>query len=1483
MKPLSVLLYMFFISLTISAQVNNSDYKVVGVDHFGRTFPSIGGYNNVKQVGIFYWPWIGQPYASGVYDATKIAAMPNGLKLLYDFKYLNDSVSPSGQAHFWGEPLWGYYNSEDEWVIRRQMKMLTTAGIDFIVFDLTNRVTYRAVYERVFKVIEEMMKQGANPPKVVFYTHSRSFATTHELYEELYKPGLFSSAWYKVGGKPMIIAYTDTGDDIAEALSRNDTAYKPVPYSGELKNFFYFKKPQWPFDPVYENGFPWIEWRYPQPLHGGIMNVTVASHPKVPMSRSITSGWINWGRGWDPETRQNKKENIDRGTFFQLQWDNALKMDPDTVFVGGWNEWIAYKQPYGDEYMLCDAASREYSRDIEPMRGGYEDAFYIQLIKNIRKFKGLADGENESVSTPMNIHGPVAQWNDVKAKYENLNIIEKGRDNFGVSKKIRYTLAAPENILKEIKVAHDNSSFYFFVSAMNPFASGANHLQLLIGKDEPSVKGWNGYEYLIEAGNVYKLDSNYNRQNTGKAEMAVHGNTVQIKIPRKCLQAQRVAQIYFKVADGIGKPSDIMEYYVSGSALPMGRLSYLYRIAPVKKLEVAHLTVEGRELLLGTDILKPRLSWKLQSTGRSIKQAAYELWVASSREKLLNNEADLWKSNKIFSDESVNVPYGGKPLSSYQRCYWRVKVWDNNGNVAISDPQLWTMGLLKPSDWQAKWIGLNGFNKSDQPDSVMTRLSARFLRKEFSAAKKVVDATAYISGLGLYELYINGKKVALDVLAPGPTEYDKRVFYNTYDISNCLKQGINCVGVILGNGRFFGMRNYHGKPDPLTGIPQKTYGLPQLLMQIRIRYADGSSSFIVTDQSWKVTDNGPILADNEYDGEEYDANKELTGWNKAGYHDGDWKNAALMPAGKELITAQPNENIVVKEILHPVAVKHTSRGSYILDMGQNMVGWLAIAVNGKRGDTVRMQFAETMKGEDAIYTANMRNAQVTDKYILKGEGKERWEPRFTYHGFRYVEIWGLHEAPAPNDFEGKVLYDDVQTIGKFKTSNETINAIFKNAYWTIRGNYRGMPTDCPQRDERVGWLGDRVMSSYGESFIFDNSRLYAKWLDDIDDSQKSNGSLPNIAPTYWDCYADNVTYPSAFILIPEMLRRQFGDSSGIRKHYPAMRKWIMYMWNTYREDDLILKDIYGDWCVPPESLDLIWSKDPARITDGGLLASAYFYYCLGLMKDYASLVGERADIAGFEAIAQKIRVAFNKKFYHSESKSYSNNTITANLLPLSFNMVPGQDREAVFQNIRAKLKEFDDHVNSGIIGGMWLMRGLSDNGATDLAYKLATNTTYPSWGYMVKKGATTIWELWNGDAANPVMNSGNHQMLLGDLLIWYYEYLAGIKTDAKQTAFKKIIMHPVFPDGLNFVRASLETKYGEVKSEWHKSDQRLDWTITIPPNASAEITFPTAEINKIKEGDKQLPAELLKGKTTASDGKIRLNTGSGTYHFTVQR
>jgi len=562
--------------------------NTVGIDQFGRSFKPYGEERPNKQVGMFFWLWIGQPYASGAYDATEILKMPDGKRLLFDFDHQNDRISPNGQAHFWGKPLWGYYNSEDEWVMRRQIQLLIQAGVDYIVFDATNAVTYKPVYLKLMSVISEYLAAGWPAPKTVFYTHSRSMQTTTQLYEELYSQQLYPETWYRVNGKPLIIAYEQVEDDHAEALSRGDTAYVAPPYREDIQDFFSFKRPQWPFDPFHADGFPWIEWSFPQPLHTDVMNVTVASHPSVPMSYSLTRDSVNWGRGWDPFLKKNVAENVDQGTFFQHQWNHALNVDPPHVFVGGWNEWIAYKQPWGGEYMLCDAADREYSRDIEPMSGGYGDAFYIQLIKNIRQYKTTASAAERvgNRKKEIDIHAGIEQWDDVKAAYRMIGEKQPPRDAYGASQTLRYTQPAPRNNLQRIQVCHDDQHIYLLIraaDAIKPYNGDGNWMNLFVGAGQPSLKGWEGYEFLISrdsAGNdlrIARLAADFSQIPVGTARFTVEGNTLQMEIPRAALGIdEKTASLYFKVADGVDHPADIMDYYVSGSVMPMGRLSYQY-------------------------------------------------------------------------------------------------------------------------------------------------------------------------------------------------------------------------------------------------------------------------------------------------------------------------------------------------------------------------------------------------------------------------------------------------------------------------------------------------------------------------------------------------------------------------------------------------------------------------------------------------------------------------------------------------------------------------------------------------------------------------------------------------------------------------------------------------------------------------------------------------------------------------------------------
>ena len=872
----------------------------------------------------------------------------------------------------------------------------------------------------------------------------------------------------------------------------------------------------------------------------------------------------------------------------------------------------------------------------------------------------------------------------------------------------------------------------------------------------------------------------------------------------------------------------------------------------------------------GIDNTMPLLSWEIACDSRGIQQKNFHLLVASSLEKLNAGEGDLWDSQNVKSNASVNVPYGGKKLESRTTCYWKVKVATNYGTSEWSQPASWSMGLMNSADWQAKWTGLDKSFKDDVLDQRNTRLAARYFRKKFDASQKPLKATLYVSGLGLYKLYINGKTIGDQELAPTPTDYSKAVKYNRFDVINELVQGENVIGISLGNGRFFTMSH----------IRVRNFGFPKMILQLEITYADGSKQTVVSDDSWKVTADGPIRANNEFDGEEYDATMEMPGWNASGFDDSKWLQAELVDAPGGTLEAQLNRNIKVMETIHPVSIAQPKPGMYILDMGQNMVGWVSMKVKGKAGDRVKLRFAEILQDDGTLYLANIRRALVTDIYTLKGSDTEMFEPVFTYHGFRYVEITGYPGTPTVSDFVGKVVYDEMEVTGQFETSDKTLNQIHKNAYWGIRGNYRGMPTDCPQRNERIGWLGDRAVGSHGESFIFGNYNLYAKWLDDIAQSQREDGSVPDVAPAFKSIYSDNMTWPGAYLIIANMLYEQFGNKEPIVKHYDSMKKWMSYMREKYMEDNIMTKDTYGDWCMPPESPEMIHSQDPARKTDAAVLGTTFYYRMLFLLERFANLLDKLDDARAFADEAIVVKNAYNKKYFNKETAQYSNNTVTANLLSLCYGMVPDEYTDKVFKNIVDKTEiDFKGHISTGLVGTQWLMRGLSDRGCADLAFRIATNRDYPSWGYMIEHGATTIWELWNGNTADPSMNSHNHVMLLGDLIVWFYEYLAGIQNATGSAGFEKIVMRPYPVAGLDYVKASYHSIHGLIKSSWQKNGDTFQWEITIPGNTTATIYIPATDKTQVTEGGKK--ASMAKGvKFVKMKGEYAVyEVRSGEYTF----
>lgn len=853
------------------------------------------------------------------------------------------------------------------------------------------------------------------------------------------------------------------------------------------------------------------------------------------------------------------------------------------------------------------------------------------------------------------------------------------------------------------------------------------------------------------------------------------------------------------------------------------------------------------------DTNEPQFSWNYESDAQNVKQKSYRIIAASSAQIAHNGIGDLWDSGEVLSDKMLYITYEGKTLHSRDKVFWKVfstLSYGKNKTVSVeSDVKSFEISLLESNDWLAKWIG---HEFDDDILTGKTKVAARYLRKEFKLDKNIAEARLYVSGLGQYSAFINGVEVAPDeLLKPALSDYRKRVYFNTFDVTDMLKIGDNAIGVTLAGGRYTAMRRNADNPDFDFTDNVLHFGTPKMILQLEIEYNDGSKSLIVSDESWKITNRGPIRTSNEYDGETYDENYELGDWTLPHYDDNSWFDANPCRDDVPIVstpTPQPNPNIKIQDSLMPIAI-FRKNDKWILDMGQNMVGVLQINVSGQKpDDTVTLRFAENLYPDSTIDVRNLRSAEATDRYIISNNCQSStvsWHPEFTYHGFRYVEIAGLRETPKASDFTGLVFYDEMQTTGTFETSNEILNAVYRNAFWGIRGNYRSMPTDCPQRDERMGWTGDRTTGCYGESYIFDNHQLYAKWLDDGEDCQLENGSISDVFPPYWRNYTNSMTWPGAFITVADMIYTRFGDDKPIREHYNAMKRWLNFMKTKYMVDGIMKKDQYGDWCMPPESPELIHSRDRDRRTRSMVISTPYYCYLSDKMARFAELLGFTDDVEYFRNEISATTEAYNSKFLNHQIWRYDNNTVTANILPLFFGMVPKGHEYDVFENIVDRTEDLhDSHVSTGVVGIQFLMRTLTEYGRGDLALKIAANDTYPSWGYMVRNGATTIWELWNGNTADPSMNSANHVMLLGDLILWEYEYLGGIR--ALEPGYKKIQLKPYPIDGLDFVNCTYNSVSGRIESNWKRNGKKLVWDITIPANTEAEVWIPTRKGYEIK-------------------------------------
>jgi len=823
---------------------------------------------------------------------------------------------------------------------------------------------------------------------------------------------------------------------------------------------------------------------------------------------------------------------------------------------------------------------------------------------------------------------------------------------------------------------------------------------------------------------------------------------------------------------------------------------FMAGFSPVKSSEQAggpfppaELRCEYLSNPVGIDVKQPRFSWALEHSERGEKQSAYQIIVSTepSAEK-----GDMWDSGKANTDESVHVLYNGKPLESDRTYYWKVRYWDKNGVASpYSRIASFDTGLFLRQEWKAEWIG-----------------GANELRKEFNLKGNVKRGRAYICGLGYYELRLNGRKVGPNVLDPGWTTYDKRALYTTYDVTNMLSPGANAVAVMLGKG---------------------WYGSRALLFQLTIELEAGEKVVIRSDTSWKAKD-GPVVSDSIYDGEVYDARLETPGWDMPGYDDSQWSKAESVHGPKGMLSAQMMPPIRVVETIVPLNMTHPEPGVYVFDMGQNSSGWARLRIRGERGTKVRIRFAELLYDNGMINQENLRSARAEDTYILRGEGEEVFEPHFTYHGFRYLELTGFPGVPGAETIRGRVVRSAVRQVGSFSCSKLILNQLQRIIVWGQQSNLHSIPTDCCQRDERMGWMGDAQGTAEEAMMNFEMAAFYTNFIRDINDVQDEAGRVTDTVPHIWGQRPADPAWGTAYPLLCWYMYQYYGDRRILEQHYDGVKKYVEFL-RSRAEDGLVKYSYYGDWVAVEK-------------TPGSIVSSFYYYYDVKILAEMAGVLGKDKDEKAYSQLAEQIKQAFNKQYFDPQTKNYANGTQTANTLPLFLDIAPDSERGSVFGNVfQDIIYKHDTHLTTGIIGTKYLMELLTRFGASDLAYELAAQTTYPSWGYMIENGATTLWELWQ-QKTGPSMNSHNHPMF-GSVGSWLYKALAGINLAPDSVGFKKILIQPQMVRDLSYAAGSVLTLRGTVSSEWRRSERKVSLEVRIPVGSEAEVVLPKFNLKNI--------------------------------------
>ena len=1034
------------------------------------------------------------------------------------------------------------------------------------------------------------------------------------------------------------------------------------------------------------------------------------------------------------------------------------------------------------------------------------------------------------------------------------------------------------------------------------------------------------------------------------------------------------------------------------------------------------LRCEYLENPLGLDVATPHFSWQSDSAERNWRQTAYEILVASSGENLAPGNADIWDSGKVDSAESVGIAYRGPALKSRKRYYWRVRVWDANGQVSESAGEAWwETGLLEAADWKAKWIRwknpedeadrkgirwiwlrgqdalavipktsatfrmtaklsgrprdaalllatrgdvvakVNGhevdaksrwttFDRRDIADQLIVgensievtvtaseppdygpnagakttiaalaalvkitrddgttmrfptdehwkaslektsnwqsaevvagltdkRLGdpgelpqpAAYLRRTINLSKSVQRARLYVTALGSYRVFVNGTRVSNDVLTPEFTDYRKRVTYQTYDVTGLLVNGSNAIGAVLGDG-------WYG--SGLTWVGVHFFSPPdRFIAQLELDYADGSRDTVMTDESWQATAS-PIIRSDIYGGEVYDARLEQTGWEKPGFDASKWKPAVVAEAPAIAVSGEITTPARVIAELVPKSVSPIANGVYIFDLGQNMVGWVTLRVKGGAGTKIRLRFAEILNPDGTIYTANLRNADATDVYTLRGVGEESFSPHFTFHGFRYVEMTGYPGTPTLDAIKGEVVSSVSDPAARLTTSSALVNQMWSIGLWGQRGNFLSIPTDCPQRDERLGWMGDAGVFWRTGSYNFDIAAFSQKFMQDIVDAQSHQGAFRNVSPNTLPSSVDEPADPpsgsdmigapgwgDAGVIVPWTTWLQYGDKAVVEENWDAMQRWMQFIQS--RNPDFLRKNGVGpnfaDWLAPDQG------------TNKDLLATAYWALIANMMSQMAHAVGKEADAERYNGIVQNIRVAFQKAYIKEDGKVGSG-TQTSYVVALYTKMAPAALEPTLVDRLVQDIEARNWHLSTGFLGTPFLLFTLADHGRSDVAYRLLLNDTYPSWGYMLSKGATTWWERWNGDTGDPAMNSYNHYAF-GSVIAWVYRHAAGIDATPDSPGFKEIVIHPHLDARMTSARAEYDSSYGKIVSDWNGTPVGpFSLRVTIPPNTSAKVFLPAIAGARLTEDGNPVQAR-------AENGSYVIEVGAGSYSFEVQ-